>query len=343
LRGFLSLPSQVSHTCEDSQIHTFETTSDQPTLSSSRARPRWAWVPFALFLVASGALFALVGVPTQRDLVFAWLLGGLACVSVSDLRGFFRGLIRDWLPFLAILLVYDSLRGSAGRLFAPHFLPQLQFDRLLFGGQAPTVTLQRLLWDGHARAWDLASWAIYMTHFFFTPALAAVLWKMNRDRFHWFTRRVVALSFAGLITYALYPAAPPWLASQRHLMAPITRIIPQVWASLPVAGDGSVTAGYRLADSVAAVPSLHAAFSSLVAATVWPFTPRWARPLVIAYPLAMAFVIVYTGEHYVADVLLGWLYTGGVLLAFRFGRRARTPRAADLAPVAHSARDELRV
>ena len=297
-----------------------------------------------LFLVASAALFAVVGVPSQRDLVFAWLLAGLACVSVTDLRGFVRGLIRDWLPFLAILVVYDSLRSTAGKLFAPHYLPQLQFDRLLFGGQAPTVTLQRLLWDGHARAWDVAAWAVYITHFFFTPLLAAVLWKLNHDRFVWFTRRVIALSFAGLLTYALYPAAPPWLASQRHLMAPITRIIPQVWSQIPVDGAGSLAkSSYTLANNVAAVPSLHAAFSALVAAAVWPFTPRWLAPLVIAYPLAMAFAVVYTGEHYVTDVLLGWAYTGGVLLAFAAVARARARRPSGRASLAHSTRDELRV
>lgn len=291
-----------------------------------REGPRRTWLVPVGFLIASGALFAVLGVPSQRDLVFGWLLAGLACVSVTDLRGFLRGLIRDWLPFLAILLAYDSLRSTAGRLFAPHFLPQLRFDRLLFGGQTPTVTLQRMLWDGHARVWDVAAWGVYMTHFFFTPTLAAVLWKLNHERFLWFSRRVIALSFAGLVTYAVYPAAPPWLAAQRHLMAPVTRIIPRVWSSLPVAGANSLAAsGYRLANDVAAVPSLHAAFSALVAATLWPSAPRWMRPLLIAYPLAMGFVVVYTGEHYVADVLLGWCYTGAVLLGFRVV--ARSPRA----------------
>jgi hypothetical protein len=278
----------------------------------------------------------VVGVPSQRDLVFAWLLAFLAALSVTDIRGFLRGLIRDWLPFLTILLAYDTLRSTAGKLFAPHFLPQLQFDRLLFGGQAPTVTLQRMLWDGHARVWDVAAWGVYMTHFFFTPMLAVALWKLNHDRFLWFTRRVVTLSFAGLLTYTLYPAAPPWLAAQRHLMAPITRIIPQVWSSLPVAGANSLAnSGYKLANNVAAVPSLHAAFSALVAATVWPFVPRWARPLVILYPLMMAFAVVYTGEHYVSDVLLGWTYTGATLLGLRYAERAweaRGTRRGSLAP-----------
>jgi hypothetical protein len=310
--------------------------SNTDMLSRLRDGPRRTWLIPALYLVCSVVLFAIVGIPSQRDLVFAWLLAGLACVSVTDLRGFLRGLIRDWLPFLTILLAYDTLRSTAGRLFRPHFLPQLQFDRLLFGGQAPTVTLQRWLWDGHPRAWDVAAWAVYMTHFFFTPILAAALWKLNHERFVWFTRRVVALSFAGLLTYALYPAAPPWLAAQRGLMAPVTRIIPHVWSSLPVAGANSLAqSSYSLANNVAAVPSLHAAFSSLVAATVWPFAPRWARPLVIAYPLAMAFAVVYTGEHYVSDVLLGWAYTGGTLLSFKLVSQWRETRVLSRAALAH--------
>ena len=33
-------------------------------------------------------------------------------------------------------------------------------------------------------------------------------------------------------------------------------------------------------------------------------------PILLAlYPLAMAFALVYTAEHYVVDILLGWAYT----------------------------------
>jgi membrane-associated phospholipid phosphatase len=35
---------------------------------------------------------------------------------------------------------------------------------------------------------------------------------------------------------------------------------------------------------------------------------RWGwRPVLAAYPLLMTFTVVYTGEHYVIDVLAGWL------------------------------------
>ena len=50
---------------------------------------------------------------------------------------------------------------------------------------------------------------------------------------------------------------------------------------------------------------------------------RWLLPL---YPLAMAFSLVYTGEHYVIDIFLGWLYAVvvyfvGTWLMDRWARR----------------------
>ena len=69
--------------------------------------------------------------------------------------------------------------------------------------------------------------------------------------------------------------------------------------------------GYQYANNVAAVPSLHAAFSLLIAITLWPRKHKWLRPIVALYPLAMAFSLVYAGEHYFSDILLGWIYTVG--------------------------------
>jgi membrane-associated phospholipid phosphatase len=35
---------------------------------------------------------------------------------------------------------------------------------------------------------------------------------------------------------------------------------------------------------------------------------RWVRVLLVAYTTAMAFTLVYTGAHFVLDILLGWAY-----------------------------------
>jgi PAP2 superfamily len=284
----------------------------------------------AAFVVFSAVLVVALGIPYQRDVVATWLMVGLLCFSLSDLRGYARGVVLEWLPFILILIAYDSLRGSAGRIFGVHYLPQLQFDRALFGGTTATVTLQRWLWHGHVAWYDVIVWGVYMSHFFATPILAAILWTIDRPRFRKFAVLIVAISFAGLITYALYPAAPPWMASQAHLMAPITRIIPAIWHSLDLHSAGSlVESGYQYANNVAAVPSLHASFSLLIAITLWPRRRRWLRPLVAAYPLIMAFSVVYTGEHYVADVLLGWAYMIIIVLSARaIARRHAHRRAA---------------
>jgi hypothetical protein len=271
-----------------------------------------------VYVVASLVVFILLGVPYQRDLLAIWLLLGLLCFSLSDVRGWARGVVLEWLPFIGLLIAYDSLRGSASHLFGVHYLPQIDADKWLFGG-VPTVSLQHWLWSGHVVWWDVIFWGVYLTHFFATPVVAAVLWKVDRQRFRVFVVLVAALSFLGLATYALYPAAPPWMAGQAGLIDPVTRIVPLVWHYLGLHSAGSIVeGGYAYANNVAAVPSLHAAFSLLVAITLWPSRRRrWLRPLVALYPLAMAFSLVFSGEHYVSDILLGWVYTVVVVLVAR--------------------------
>jgi membrane-associated phospholipid phosphatase len=214
-----------------------------------------------------------------------------------------------------------------------HYLPQIQADNALFGGTTPTVALQHWLWHGHVVWYDVIVWAVYLTHFFATPVLAAVLWKLDRRRFRAFVVFVAILSFAGLATYALYPAAPPWMASQAHLISPVTRIVPLVWHALGLHSAGSVVeGGYQYANNVAAVPSLHAAFSLLVAVTLWPREHKWLRPIVALYPLAMAFSLVFSGEHYFSDILLGWMYTVATLFAAKALARWWTARRAQRTP-----------
>jgi hypothetical protein len=52
-----------------------------------------------------------------------------------------------------------------------------------------------------------------------------------------------------------------------------------------------------------------------VSITLWTLVrSRVLRVVIAAYPIAMALTLVYGGEHYVIDGLLGWLYVGLVLL-----------------------------
>jgi hypothetical protein len=285
-------------------------------------RPRWRaylrWAAPAAYLAALALATTFRGLPTSRDALFLWILLGLVTASLTTGRLRLRSLILEWLPFGAILFAYDLLRGSADSIFAAHVQPQLRADEILFAGTAPTVWLQQHLWHGpDDLGWvDWAAWAVYLTHFFGTLLLAAGLWLAGSRLFRPYVATVAVLAAAGFATYALFPAAPPWLASEEGALEPTDRIVRFVSGAAPFDFFGAIWEhGARYANDVAAVPSLHAAYALLIAVFLWPIVRGPWRIAVAAYPLAMAFALVYTAEHYVVDVLLGWLYAGVATVA----------------------------
>lgn len=281
----------------------------------------------ATFVLVSAALAVILGVPDRRDVIGLWLIGGLLVLWASGVPDRARTVLRELVPVLGLLLAYDALRGDAKDLLPTHYLPQIRVDEALFGSD-PTVTLQHALWHGLPRWYDLVLAVVYLTHFIAAPLLAAALWKIDRARYRGFVTTIATLSALGLLTYALYPAAPPWLASHSGFLPHVTRIVPAVWQGLDVRFLGSlIDSGYRYANNVAAVPSLHTAYAVVVAAFLWPRQRRWPRPLVAAYPVLMSFALVYTGEHYVFDILLGWLYAAAAIVLVRTFARRRASRA----------------
>jgi hypothetical protein len=275
-------------------------------------RREWLrWVPPAVFVAASIAIFVAVGIPTAKDRLFAWLLLGMLAFSAADARRLVPRLLFEWSPFIGFLLVYDLLRGVADSVFAAHVYPQLRVDEWLFGGTVPTVWLQHHLWhgEGDLRWWDFLAWGVYLTHFFATFVVAAVLWLWWHDRFLRFAAMVATLAALGFATYVLFPAVPPWMASELGALPETTRLIPIVWSHVPIGHFSTLfEKGRHYANDVAAVPSLHAAYALLIALYLWRLVPRWARVVLAIYPLAMTWALVYGAEHYVSDCILGWIY-----------------------------------
>ena len=99
------------------------------------------------------------------------------------------------------------------------------------------------------------------------------------------------------------------MASDLGALEPTTRSIGYIWNHIPIAYFNTLfDRGSGYSNQVAAVPSLHAAYTLLIALFLWRLAPRWGRVLLAAYPLAMAFALVYAAEHYVSDILVGWVY-----------------------------------
>jgi hypothetical protein len=313
-----------------------------------------------------------VGLPLSDDTVLLWLAAALFVASLDDLKNWRRGVLRDWLPLYAVLALYSLLRGYASHvLWGPFVGPQLAFDRFIGLGTEPTAQLQQWLFNPNdLHWWDYATWAVYNSHFFTSYVIAAVLWKRNHERFQRFIFLYVSLTFVGYIGYVFYPAMPPWMAAQAgvattvppllasaapsylaapsvpsYLLAPAgyqgatTRIVPLVWQHVGLKAAAALfTKGDAFANNIAAMPSLHAAYPMLILLFFWRRASRLARVLLVGYVLAMAFSLVYTGEHFVADEMAGWAcaiavyFVGSRLLDWRRARRQH----ADTRSVVHA-------
>jgi hypothetical protein len=275
----------------------------------------------AAYLVALAVVSVSWGLPVARDQLFIWLVAGIAAFSVPGWRSWGR-LLLEWLPFFGLLAAYDYLRGAVSVTAGhAHIVPQIDFDQALFGGHVPTVWLQQHLWHaGHVRWYDYGVWGVYMTHFFTVWVTAAILWRVARERFRSYAVTAVLLSLAAFATYWAYPAQPPWLAADDGLLPHVDRIVPTVWDQLGVPTAASIYENGDFVNPVAAMPSLHAAFPVMLLLFFWS-AGRWARLLLGAYALAMAFTLVYGGEHFVADIVAGWAMALGVHALVSVGSR----------------------
>jgi PAP2 superfamily len=294
----------------------------------SRAPTRWVRRQLAFgapiaYVVALTIVTISWGLPVARDQLFFWLVLGLAAFSVPAWRSW-GGLLLEWLPFFALLATYDRLRGAVSVASGQaHVDAQIAFDKVLGGGEVPTVWLQQHLWHaGHPRWYDYGVWAVYLTHFFAVWVTAAVLWRIARERFRRYAASAVLLSLSAFATYWAFPAQPPWMAGQSTRMASVDRIAPEVWGQLGVGTAQSIYENRDFVNPVAAMPSLHAAFPLMLLLFFWS-AGRTVRLALGLYTLAMAFALVYGGEHFIADILAGWAMA--LAVHWLVGRFSRAP------------------
>jgi hypothetical protein len=336
------------------------TSREVPAVSPWRSIPPEARARRRSLLLAVGALFAAVavpfGFPTGRDVITAWVLVLLWAACGGDWRTWRRAVVHDWLPLIGVLFLYDFLRGAADELGSrlvplpglangkqgvdgtdhAHVLPQLRADEVLFGwatgGQVPTVWLQdQLHTAGDVRWWDVAIVPVYRSHFLVPMVLAVVLWMSAYHLFRRYVWTLVTLTLLTLATYALFPAAPPWMAGLNGYLPEVARVTSE---TLQATGIGTVRSavqrGEAYANAVAAIPSLHSAVPMMVLLFSWSLVAvRWRVAMVI-YIVAMTFTLTYGGEHYVVDAFVGWAYAAvavcGVAWLFR---RNHVPQGAD--------------
>lgn len=320
----------------------------------------WRWLALAAWAGVIAVGIVRDGVTYDRNVLLLCICTGLVAASIGHRNGLL--VIRDWVPLAVVLALYDYTRGAALLVGRPtQWHVQINVDKALFFGHEPTVWLQSQLKEPYPPWWETIVSLVYVSFFFAPYVVAGILYFRNRTEWKKFVLRFVAISFVGLVGFVLYPAAPPWAASlcqssqvasgpsdpscmdqpagsvkdggmlgqvvlQHDHAAPwVERISTRGWDRLGIPTAGAVVReGQATSNDVAAIPSLHAAISLLITVFLWPRVRRRWRPLLAAYALIMAFSLVYAGEHYVFDILLGWALTGVVSYGFyRWEQRKR--------------------
>jgi hypothetical protein len=308
-------------------------------------------IAIAIWVVVVVYRTATTGFAFNRELLLLYICTGLVAASIGRGRRMLY-VARDWLPFAFVLIAYDLSRGVATLIGRPTLWSwQINADRWLFFGTVPTVWLQEHLKLPDPPWWEIVISTVYMSFFILPYVVAAVLWLRDREEWKSFIRLFAGLSFAALLIYALMPAAPPWAAARCSAAdvaggpsAPacmygsprgvpdggllgamqtsrdganewVERIVTRGWGKLNLqTASALIDQVQSSVNLVAAIPSLHAGLTAAVAAFLWTRVQRRWRPLLVAYVLVMAFALVYTAEHYVIDILLGWALAAVVLI-----------------------------
>ncbi|MCX6411215.1 MAG: phosphatase PAP2 family protein [Actinobacteria bacterium] len=251
------------------------------------------------YLVGLGGMILIKGIYLSPDRYFVILLVPALVLGVG------KGYVRDFLPLIIGIFIYEELRGVAHILNPePYYMPHLKFDEIIFFGNNLTIVLQDLLWTGQVMWYDQVLGLLNRAHFIVPPTLLLLIWLENRALYYRALLTIVGCSMLGAVIFLIYPAAPPWAAAQIGLLPEMTKIGYAQADASPIKASKSLIESLMLPNPYAAVPSLHTAYSTLVAI----FALRWHRRfgyVMCIYPLAMYFCIVYFADHYVSDILVG--------------------------------------
>ena len=242
---------------------------------------------------------------------------GLGAVLLG--RG--RLFLRDWLPFVALFLAYELMRGLADNVGLPvHITDMVTAERLVAFGHIPSQLLQDAFHPatGVDIVAEIAT-VVYMLHFALPLVTGFILWVWRRAHYYDFVAALILLSLWGFVTFVLIPTAPPWYAAQVGALngpnghAAISYLKPGAFDTLANFFGFKADYIYTYAfydvnpNGFAAWPSLHVAYPFLSFLVLRRAFGRigWIG---FAYTLLVAFSVMYTGDHWLIDCIGGVAY-----------------------------------
>ena len=275
---------------------------------------RWPVLAYLPAVVAYARTRRKVGAPSELTLPAVALAPLAAALGLP--RGSFRsGAIwtaQMWAYKISFEVPHDRPARQRERLYIDY---PIRADSVIGGGMPPGQRLQRRLRHPPRLSWlDRVASFLYFA-WELEPHLA-MLWILRRhpDRWPGAAARLATTFDLTLLGYFAVPSAPPWWASEREdrMGHDVRRVVAEVGREL----RGKPRPGidhYTGSNPWAAMPSDHFG-SALMTAMVLADVDRRLGAAAGAYAAALGLVLVYTGEHYVTDLIAGLLLATGVHL-----------------------------
>ncbi len=260
--------------------------------------PLNAWFLVVITYLSIVNLFVLKTSPEIITLQFAMLI-----IIFKKSRS--KQYLKTWLPFIAIFLGYEFLRGIIDDI-SPFYSNTLywvyQAENYLFK-KLPTIYLQEIFLDNKLVL--NISLFFYTTFFYYSFLVGLLIWLKKPSLFKKYSRVFLAMSYISLIFFFLIPTAPPWFVAN-ELGIDIKRSI----FNETILDHLSVFSLYEYFiynNPVAAMPSLHTAWPAFTSLFLIKEFNNKFYYLFLTVPLMIGFSVVLTGEHFLLDVIAGWI------------------------------------
>jgi membrane-associated phospholipid phosphatase len=303
------------------------------------------YLAVALFLSAFATLAVLYrGSVHLMEGSVIWPLVVLAAIVMFTVLGHARGLasrqadvrhevrrqalrtVRDWLPLIMLILVYENLRSLTGLIRPQPIDMQLYALDVALVGLEPTVWIQRFV-----NPWLTDYFAFAYTLYFIIPlVLATTLYvRAKRSDFKELMIGVLMVMYTGFLLYLIFPAGPPRFA------------IAELYTPARLHGAlGFFEATQGVFDGLNPVkvhssfPSLHCALSMTALLYAWRFRRQLGGPWMAAvfFPLIASLWIatVYLRHHWIVDCVAGWALAVAVFSLTPLLRRFYSAVSRDL-------------
>jgi membrane-associated phospholipid phosphatase len=257
----------------------------------------------------------------RYGILFQFSLGMYALVSLPLILVVGRKrlvFLKSWIPFLIVFLSYEALQGLVSVVVANSGIISLYaIDAPLWGFNLTGAVQSALL----SPIMTAVMTFFYSLHLPLVILASIYLWYADKSIYKKYTYAIIITSYCALVTFLLFPTAPPWYEGAA------TNLLQGINSAAPVQVYTSVM-NLIEADKFAAFPSLHSAF-----AIIFLFYMRRRGRLhgLVALPITagVLFSTIYLGQHYLIDMIGGAAYSLSACLFVDWFIRRSEKRSAE--------------